>query len=94
MAYLIGLESMVRTLQYDINENFRGCLREIYKQYVKKSVQEKVEIENVSFAPDSLRKNVKDYYLKAESELEEKSQKGILKQTWTKSITRFQRTRK
>ncbi len=80
MAYLIGLESMARTLQYDINENFRGCLREIYKQYVKKSVQEKVEIENVSFAPDSLSKNVKDYYLKAESELEEKSQKGILKQ--------------
>ena len=35
---------MAKTIQYDINETIRGSLKEIYKNYLKKSQQTNKEI--------------------------------------------------
>lgn len=67
---------MTRTLQYDINDTARACLRLIYNRYVEKSSTENVDIEQISLDDEEIKEIVNNFYLK-QRDIREKSKQGI-----------------
>jgi len=74
---------MAKAIQYDINETFRGSLKEIYRKYLKKSQQTNEEIKDVYYKSEELFEIINSFYLKSGRDPEEGSIKGILKQIKT-----------
>lgn len=70
---------MARTLQYDLNENFRNCLKEVYRRYQQKSIKDINNIKDVKFTSKELQEIINNFY-KNISDSTESSRKGILKQ--------------
>ena len=70
---------MARIIQYDLNENIKGCLREIYKIYIEKSESRGIEIEEIYLSNDELKRII-DNYFRNIRDIQEKSKKGILVQ--------------
>ena len=68
---------MAKIIQYDLNENVRGCLRDIYSGYVNKSKEDHLEIDEVYSTKEELREIVDNYYLKVK-DISAKSKLGIL----------------
>jgi len=71
---------MAKTIQYDINETFRGSQKEIYRNYLKKSQHTNKEIKDVYLTSNELFEIINYFYIKSGRDPKEESKKGILKQ--------------
>lgn len=68
---------MAKIIQYDLNENVRGCLRKIFSSYLEKTEEENQEIENIYFTKEELKDIIDEFFIKVK-DITEKSKKGIL----------------
>ncbi len=68
---------VAKIIQYDLNDNVRGCIKNIYSAYYDKAIKNNSEIEKTFLTLDELREKIDDYYLRVK-DITEKSKKGIL----------------
>ncbi len=73
---------MARTIQYNLNDDFRNCFKYLYEKFEKRAKNKNINIKNTKFTYEELRELIDEYYSMVK-DIEKESKKGILKQLST-----------